>query len=297
MDNNKDQFEDRGYKKLFSHPRMVEDLIKSFVKEDFVRYFDFSKLKLLNSSFVTEEFKKRESDIIWEVSIKGKPAYIYILIEFQSTVDKFMSIRILSYILLFYGMLLNDRKIRELPGLPSVFPILLYNGDDKWTAPLSIEELIDMPFAEMAPYMPRFRYYKIVENEFSAENLEELRNLVGGLFLIERSDMESIEETITKVIRIMRSCVDPALQREFGLWLRQTFKRREMDIDFDKPDLDERTVREMLETNLDRHEKKMRLEGEHKKGLEIARKMKEMSMDKETIIKITGLTETEIEKA
>jgi len=37
----KDKFHDRGYKLLFSHPQMIEDLLKSFVKEDFVAQIDY----------------------------------------------------------------------------------------------------------------------------------------------------------------------------------------------------------------------------------------------------------------
>ncbi len=39
-----EKFHDRGYKSLFSHSRMVEELIRSFVREEFVEDIDFSKL-------------------------------------------------------------------------------------------------------------------------------------------------------------------------------------------------------------------------------------------------------------
>ena len=74
---------------LFSHPRMVKELILSFVHEEFVNDIDFSTLKRTFNSFVTEEFRERESDIIWQVDIKDSTVYFYLLIEFQSTVDRF----------------------------------------------------------------------------------------------------------------------------------------------------------------------------------------------------------------
>jgi hypothetical protein len=51
-----DKFSDRGYKKLFTHPRMIEDLLRAFVKADFVDQIDFSSLKKTNVSFVTKDF-------------------------------------------------------------------------------------------------------------------------------------------------------------------------------------------------------------------------------------------------
>jgi len=63
-----------------------------------------------NSScnFVTfKKYEKRESDVIYKIQLRGQTAYIVILIEFQSSVDKFMALRILRYISSFY-MRLKD---------------------------------------------------------------------------------------------------------------------------------------------------------------------------------------------
>lgn len=202
IDMGKEKFSDRGYKLLFSHPKMVEDLIKSFVKEEFTSEIDFSTLKLIKNSFVTKTFRNRESDLIWKVKISGKESYIYLLLEFQSTVDKFMSLRLLTYIGLFYEHLLKRRK--KIEKLPPVFPIVLYNGDARWTAPLEMEELIDIPFHAIKPYIPKFRYYKIAENEFSLKSLLEVENLVSSLFLIETSEVKLLADIIVKILHILK---------------------------------------------------------------------------------------------
>ncbi|NJD07329.1 MAG: transposase, partial [Methylococcaceae bacterium] len=35
-------YHDHSYKLLFSHPQMVADLIRGFVREDWVRHLDFN---------------------------------------------------------------------------------------------------------------------------------------------------------------------------------------------------------------------------------------------------------------
>lgn len=70
--------------------------------------------------------------------IKGTPVYIFLLMEFQSTVDRFMALRFLRYICEFYQSL----DTGTLKRLPAVFPLLLYNGDGKWTA----ESCFENPF-------------------------------------------------------------------------------------------------------------------------------------------------------
>jgi len=289
------KFNDRGYKKLFSHPRMVEDLFKAFIKEDFVSEIDFSTLKRINNSFVTDDFKDREADIIWKTRFKDKNAYIFILIEFQSTVDKFMPLRMLTYILLFYQELLKKGKINK---LPAVFPVLLYNGEKKWTAPEKIEDLIEKPFTSIKPYIPKFKYYKIAENEFKKENLEELNNLVAQLFNIENSSIKELDNAIGKILKILKKEVNKELQRDFGLWIRQTLRIRNSNFDVEK--LDEMEVKPMLAEEIKRFEEKCILKGMEKgieKGkLELVKKMLNEGVEIEFIAKISGLNISEIKK-
>ncbi len=54
---------DKLYRMLYAHPKMVEDLIVNFVKEQFVEHIDFTTLKDCKTKFVTDRDGIRESDI------------------------------------------------------------------------------------------------------------------------------------------------------------------------------------------------------------------------------------------
>ena len=54
---------DKLYRKLYACPKMVEDLIQNFVKEQFVEHIDFTTLKECKTRFVTDRDGVRESDI------------------------------------------------------------------------------------------------------------------------------------------------------------------------------------------------------------------------------------------
>jgi predicted transposase YdaD len=58
---------DHPYKLLFSHAEMIRDLLLTFVKEDWVRELDFSALEHRPGSFVSDDLRDREDDIIWSV--------------------------------------------------------------------------------------------------------------------------------------------------------------------------------------------------------------------------------------
>jgi len=116
--------------------------VESFIKEPWVKRVDFARSERVDKSYVSRQFRKLESDIIWKLYLKdGEELFLYILIEFQSTVDPFMALRMLRYIMEFYFGIIG--RSRKRITLPNVFPILLYNGEDRWTAPEKLEELID----------------------------------------------------------------------------------------------------------------------------------------------------------
>lgn len=141
--NNSSNAHDKRYRRLFSNPMIIEELMKYFVDEQFVNTLDFSQMELQNTSFVDESHKKNEADMIWKVNFKGNDLYIYLLIEFQSTVDKFMALRFGSYIFEFYKWLIRQKSTDK---LPAVFPILIYNGNRRWTAKENIKIWLMSPY-------------------------------------------------------------------------------------------------------------------------------------------------------
>lgn len=93
---------DSGYKKLFSNQTIFRQLLETFVTREWVNHLDFTTCEMLDKSFISQHYKETESDLIYKVQLLNHEVYIYILIEFQSTVDPFMALRALNYITNFY---------------------------------------------------------------------------------------------------------------------------------------------------------------------------------------------------
>ena len=77
---------DHGYKRLFSHPQTVEELLRGFLAADWVERLDFSTLERVGNSFVSEDHRERRTDVIWRVLWKDgkRRSDVYLLLEFQS---------------------------------------------------------------------------------------------------------------------------------------------------------------------------------------------------------------------
>ena len=176
---------DKAYKRLFSNKIIFRQLIETFVTEDWVKEIDFDLCQKIDKSFISEHYKETESDIIYQIKFKNKNAYIYLLLEFQSSVSWYMALRMLNYVSNFYmDYIETHKKSRKLPPL---FPLVLYNGDAKWTAATDFKALLEQPDL-LKHYAPHLHYFKIAENEYSTESLLKISNLVSTLFLAEKGD-------------------------------------------------------------------------------------------------------------
>ena len=86
---------------------MVVALLQGFVHEPWVKKLDFSTLEKVSGSYVSDDLRSREDDVIWRVQYQQRWIYVYLLIEFQSTVDTFMAVRLMSYMGLLYQDLIH----------------------------------------------------------------------------------------------------------------------------------------------------------------------------------------------
>lgn len=285
---------DNAYKYIFSNKKIFYELITSFVDEDFVKKLNPEKITLLDKSFVSDEFLNRESDLIYKIKLEGNDAYIYFLLEFQSTVDKSIPVRMLLYILQFYDLLMRNSKKGK---LPSVFPVLLYNGTANWTIPSNIKDLIDQQIP--AHYIPSFQYYKIIEKDIPDEVLLQIKNLASAIIYLEkRKDEKGLKEAINSVIDLIKNeqIIDINM---FTNWFKKMFKEKVDDKTIDKfKNIME--VKNMLTLVADKIEKKGYKkgikEGIKEKAIETAKIMLKKNFSINDISEITGLSIEEINK-
>lgn len=259
---------DRRYKQIFSKPYFLQKLLESFVHESFIKELDFDTLKRLDKSFVNSDFQEKESDLVFSIRFKDKTIYIFLLLEFQSTVDKLMPVRFLRYITELYASL---KPFPESGRFPAVFPVLLYTGDPKWTTKTEISDIIEKSVPDK--YIPKFSYYPICENEIPKSSLLKIKNAVSAIFYVENSSPEELEAEIDKLIEIIND-EDLEIASLFSNWLNNYLSA----IDgFSEKDFISRKVENVMEvktmfaTKMKEYEKKL-LEQGIEQGIEQERR-------------------------
>src|SRR3954468_9854298 len=87
---------DSLYHRLFSHPQMVEELVREFVPCEFTASLDFRGLQRGNPKFHPNRrsARGREADVIWRLPAREDRApFLSLLIEFQRQTDAWMAVR------------------------------------------------------------------------------------------------------------------------------------------------------------------------------------------------------------
>jgi predicted transposase/invertase (TIGR01784 family) len=262
---------DKAYKYLFSNPFIVKELLESFVGMDWVQYIDFAKAQPIDKSYVNDEYKEYEADIIYKLQFENSEIYLYLLIEFQSTVDRFMAFRMLNYVMELYRELYYKQGQKR---LPVVFPLLIYNGDKKWNAAIELQHLIEIPeeLIQIKQYIPQFKYYPIIENELSRKELEEMMNVVATIFLFESSDKEKFLKTIDRIEKLMQIySKDSTIIRTLLVWLLHYLKTHSIigDVEpFIEKTLHPKETYTMLSKTLETLKEDLRMDG-YKEGMKM----------------------------
>jgi predicted transposase/invertase (TIGR01784 family) len=212
---------DHSYKLLFSHPQMVRDLMEGFVGGEWLEAVDFDTLERVSGSYMSDDLRARADDIVWRV--RCGEGYVYLLIEFQSSVDRYMAVRVLTYVGLLYQDVIRERELLSPGCLPAVLPIVVYNGSRRWHAAQEFTLLLYESFGGLENYRASLRYRLIDEGAYDDDELARHAqdcNRVALLFQLENClQYDRVEALVTRLVESLRGAGQDGLRRAFAVWL------------------------------------------------------------------------------
>ena len=255
---------DRGYRRLFSHPESIEDLLRGFVEEDWIDDLDFSSLEKVDHQFVGDDFGGRASDVIWKMRFRDgertSSVYVYLLLELQSTSYHFMPVRMLTYSGLLLEQIIRAEKLKAGDLLPAILPFVFNSGRGPWRGPLSLSKLFPPLPPALEQHLPRLDFLLLDERQLDLARPGLEGNRLAAAFRIETSPSpEEVPRLAQDLDALLPREKDPELRRSYNVWflsvLRRTFKGVIIRDDFDLGD------RSMLEESARKWEKRFLREG------------------------------------
>lgn len=158
---------DKLFKAVFSEPANAVVHFESFLPAEITAALDLASAQHVPGSFVDEALSERHTDLLYRIPWRQESdkadheVLLYVIFEHQSTVDSMMAYRMAAY-----SVRVWDHWLAENPGqklLPPILPLVLYHGENEWTAATELQELFDLegmaPEAvdALRPFLPRLR--------------------------------------------------------------------------------------------------------------------------------------------
>ena len=295
---------DELHKSYFANVVAVRDAIVDFVRrslsnaDKWIDRLDFDTLEPMPTETVDEALRSRFNDMVWRLRFRDPDPdaewlYVIVMLEFQSTVDWLMALRIQSYAVRIYESLPFVKSPNRKTRLPPILAIVVYNGRQPWRAARNLSDLVGPgtrpaePSPAVAPTFTGESYVLIDLQGLAAEDLPP-NNVVSLLAQAHgMRDAEDVSRTFDEALRLLRGPQRAGLRKVFLEWLDQLAAQIGVDLrisevmSMQNVDADGEVrlmVEERLQASLDKMKAQSRQEGRQEaleealeEGLERAR--------------------------
>ena len=133
---------DHFFRTVMADQRVAREFLTIHLPEDILCVTDLNNLVLQPQSHINEVRKETIVDILYKTTIADQEAYIYLILEHQSTPDKLMPYRMLKYTC---HAIDHELKITKKKLLPFVFPIVIYHAERPYPYSTDIKDIVDAP--------------------------------------------------------------------------------------------------------------------------------------------------------
>ncbi|EMP05454.1 transposase, YhgA-like family [Leptospira interrogans serovar Pyrogenes str. 200701872] len=172
------------------HDRLIRETLQD--KEDAISFFknslpekviellDLNRLELTQSSFISENLKEEQTDLLFQIPLKsGKKANVYLLFEHKSYLDEAVFSQLLGYISAIYKSQFKTDKRYSV-----VIPFVFYHGERTWTLGNSFQDRFILYQKTKRKYLKNtYQYFELELFDLSKVDLSRLESITLRVIL------------------------------------------------------------------------------------------------------------------
>jgi len=132
---------DELFRSSMEHPKVSKEFLDAYLPQDVKERVDLDSIKVEKESFVEDKLKNSICDVLFSVKSIDGDAYIYVLVEHQSKPHHFMPLRLFKYMINICDQYLTKHPKAKI--LPPIYPMVFYNGKQKYNSPRNLWELFE----------------------------------------------------------------------------------------------------------------------------------------------------------
>ncbi|QGY29528.1 Rpn family recombination-promoting nuclease/putative transposase [Pantoea cypripedii] len=278
---------DALFKKFLSHLPVARQFLEIHLPAEIQQHCDLDSLQLVPTTFIERDLSAFYSDVLFSMKTACGAGYIYTLIEHQSSPDKHMTLRMMRYSIAATQRHLDEGH-RE---LPIVVPMLFYQGrvspypySMNWLESFRNPKLAEQIFCRPFPLVD----VTVIPDEEIMTHRDVARLEMAHKIIRLRDMLENIDPMATLLAVDYND--DLSIDVIFYLLRHGDTDNREKVVDI------LRLARPQLEEKIMTIEEQWRLESRQEVTLEMARRMLAEKLDLNTIMKVTGLSDDELQQ-
>lgn len=287
---------DAVFRTFLSHPQTARDFMSLHLPPPLLKICDLTTLKLESGSFVEDDLRPYYSDVLYSLRTGRGDGYIHVLIEHQSSPDKFMAFRLMRYAIAAMQRHLDAGHKK----LPLVIPVLFYQGKrSPYPYPLNWLRLFSE--SDLAAELYNADFPLVDVTVIPDEEIMQHRSMAALTLLqkhIRQRDLTDLIDQLSTLImdefmtrQQLRALVNYILQagetpdaRKFIHSLAGRVPQHEDEL---------MTIAQQLQ-KIGRQEGLA--EGDRLARLDVARNLLEMGFDRASVMKMTTLTEEDLKE-
>lgn len=294
---------DATFRQFLTQPEIARDFMELHLPAELLAICDLSTLKLESGSFVEDDLRQYFSDVLYSLkTADGNDGYVHVLVEHQSTPDKHMAFRLMRYAVAAMQRHLEAGHKK----LPLVIPVLFYTGkrspypySTRWLDEFDDPALAgkfyrsDFPLVDVTVIPDdeimghrSMAALTLLQKHIRQRDLAELTDRLAPLLLAGYLSSPQVISLVHYIIQTGESSDAEAFVRELARWVPQ-HKDELMTI---AQQLEQKGIEKGIQLGEQRGIEKGRNEGK----LEVALTMLQNGLDRNTVMKMTGLTEDEL---
>ncbi len=171
------QVEDNGAKLIFGNPTLCAQLLRDYSNIDLLKNVKPEDITDVTERYIPMFTEERNADVVKQVKVGEDEDVFIALIEHKSHVDYNVAMQILRYMVYIWEDYekQQEKKYKGVSKLksfkyPPIFPIVYYNGEEKWTADHYFKNRIELSDV-FSTYIPDFCYHLVNTSDYHKEDL------------------------------------------------------------------------------------------------------------------------------
>ncbi|QXN64870.1 Rpn family recombination-promoting nuclease/putative transposase [Serratia fonticola] len=298
---------DATFRQFLTQPEVARDFMELHLPAELRAICDLNTLKLESGSFVEENLRQYFSDVLYSLkTTAGDDGYVHVLIEHQSTPDRHMAFRLIRY-----AVAAMQRHLEEgHKKLPLVIPMLFYTGK-RSPYPYSTRWLDEFANPELAGKLYSAAFPLVDVTVIPDDEIAGHRSMAALTLLqkhIHHRDLAELVDRLapillagylssSQVVSLVHYIVQAGETSDAEAFVRQLAQRVPQHGDTlmtIAQQLEQKGIEKGIEKGIQLGRQEGHSEGERDATLKIARTMLQNGLDRNTVMKMTGLTEDEL---